>query len=268
MGLLSKLFGKKGEESKEESQPIYFAKEGQDKMNQAFEEARKTFKYFWREIYWENRRIVPALDIACVKMAFSQDIPGQDAPLVEHMWINKIYFDGEMVYGELMNTPNELTNVKAEDEVKVHYKEISDWMFSIGGKTYGGFTIQALRSDMSDGDRNAHDQAWGLDFGDFNDILIAYQQKENPDVLIEHPMSINMGESMKEFLSQNPAEAHTKNEEGYTLLHREVIAGNKTSVDILKNIGIDLTVKTNDGKTALDFAKELAWEHILPVLED
>lgn len=41
-------------------------------MNRAFEQARSTFKYFWRELYWENRRIIPALDFAMVKVPFSK----------------------------------------------------------------------------------------------------------------------------------------------------------------------------------------------------
>ncbi|WP_429827641.1 DUF2314 domain-containing protein, partial [Campylobacter concisus] len=28
-------------------------------MQRAFEQARESFKYFWRELYWERRRIVP-----------------------------------------------------------------------------------------------------------------------------------------------------------------------------------------------------------------
>jgi len=40
-------------------------------MQQAYENARGSFRYFWRELSWERRRIVPGLDLACVKAPFS-----------------------------------------------------------------------------------------------------------------------------------------------------------------------------------------------------
>lgn len=36
---------------------------------------------------------------------------------------------------------------------------------------------------MSDKERADHDAAWGLKFGDYNDILMAYQQKQHPENL-------------------------------------------------------------------------------------
>jgi hypothetical protein len=33
-------------------------------MQRAYESARATFRFFWRELAWERRRIVPALDLA------------------------------------------------------------------------------------------------------------------------------------------------------------------------------------------------------------
>ncbi|CAI3108170.1 hypothetical protein MWMV17_MWMV17_00502 [Acinetobacter calcoaceticus] len=55
----------------------------------AFEKAISTFKYFWRELYWEYRRIVPALELAYVKCAFIQENPeDKNQPLIEYMWID------------------------------------------------------------------------------------------------------------------------------------------------------------------------------------
>ncbi|TGO03042.1 hypothetical protein PN36_13745 [Candidatus Thiomargarita nelsonii] len=53
-------------------------------MLAASEKARKTFGYFWRELSWDYRRIVSALDVAFIKIAFSE----RDAKGVEHLWIN------------------------------------------------------------------------------------------------------------------------------------------------------------------------------------
>lgn len=245
---------------------IFFARGDSSKMMEAFKNAQNTFKYFWRELSWEYRRIVPALDVACVKVAFSQDVAHSE-PIIEHMWINDVLFDGEEIKGTLINTPNALTNVKNGDEVAIPLDQISDWLFATQGKTYGGFTIQVLRSDMSSKERKKHDEAWGLDFGDPNDVLLVYQQKEHPENLAEHPMSRNMKEKLADFIKQHPEEMTTPDEDGYTLLHKEVIAGNLTSVEILLAAGADRTKETNQGKTALSFALALGWEHLVPLLE-
>ncbi len=248
-----------------EETTIFYADGESPKMIEAYKKAQETFKYFWRELSWEYRRIVPGLDVACVKLAFTQDI--DDETIVEHMWINDVNFDGETIYGILVNDPNELTNVNNGDEIAIPIDQISDWLFAINGKTYGAFTIHAMRSEMSDEEREAHDEAWGLEFGDFNDILVVNEQKEKPENLIEHPMSKNMKESLIEFLKSNPEEIEIQDDLGYTFLHREAIAGNQTSVELILKAGANADAKTNNGKTALDFAKELKWDHLIPVLQ-
>ncbi|KAF2517013.1 DUF2314 domain-containing protein [Flavobacterium foetidum] len=244
---------------------IFFADGENPKMIEAYKKAQETFKYFWRELSWEYRRIVPALDVACVKLAFTQEIDGET--IVEHMWINDINFDGENIYGILINDPGELTNVQNGDEIAIPINQISDWLFATQGKTYGGFTIQVMRSEMSEAEREEHDAAWGMDFGDYNDILLVYEQKEKPENLTEHPMSKNMKESLIEFVTNNPQEVSSQDEEGYTFLHREAIAGNQTSVEVLLASGAAKNAVNQYGKTAYDYAKQLQWEHLFPLLE-
>lgn len=242
---------------------VFYADGENPKMIEAYKKAQETFKYFWRELSWEYRRIVPGLDVACVKLAFTQDIDGET--VVEHMWINDVNFDGETIYGVLVNDPDELTNVNNGDEIAIPIDQISDWLFASQGKTYGAFTIQAMRSEMSDEDRESHDEAWGLDFGDFNDIHVVFEQKEKPENLEEHPMSKNMKESLIEFLKENPSEINSQDELGYTFLHREAIAGNSTSVEVLLQSGADKNAQNHLGKTALDYAKAFNWEHLIPL---
>jgi len=234
-------------------------------MIDAFKQARSTFKYFWRELWWERRRIVPALNLACVKAAFCQE-DSSGAPFVEFMWLNDITFDGIHVKGTLVNNPDTITNIKQGDSVELPLNEINDWLFAINGKAYGGFTIQVMRSDMDKKERKRHDKAWGLDFGDFDNILLAYEQDKHPENLIEHPMSINMEESLKDFLIQHPDELTRKDENGYTMLHWETIAGNKSCIEVLLQMGADSNATTNNGYTASDFAKKLKWDHIISFL--
>ncbi len=271
----------------EENSFIY--SDGADpKMIEAYQKAQETFKYFWREQSWEYRRIIPSLNLSCVKVAFSEKDPETGKDIVEHMWINEIDFDGDHVKGYLINEPNNLTNIQAGDYFEIPLNEISDWLFTITPtakkpkglsklfssseaplpKAYGGFTIQKIRSDMSPAERKEHDDAWQLDFGDFNDIEVVHEQKEKPENLIEHPMSKNMKEKLVEFLQNYPNELTHADENGLTLLHKETIAGNLSSVEIILNSGADKNAKNNKGKTALDFAKQMNWEHLIPVLEN
>lgn len=267
MGIFSNLFGKKeGKKEEKEEQEVYYAQQN-ERMEKAYAQAQQTFKYYWREVYWEYRRIIPGLDLSIVKIPFEQKFNNKEEPVVEHMWINEIDFDGEKIHGVLMNSPNQLTNVSEGDRVSFKLSQISDWLFAMHGKTYGAFTIQLLRSEMGEQERKQHDEAWGLDFGDFNDIMVVHSQKENPENLIEHPMSINMGEKAREYFVENPEAVTDKDENGITMLHTEAIAGNKTTIDILLELGADRNAKTNSGKTAFDYAKNSNWVHIISVLK-
>lgn len=270
-----------------ENSTVFFADGSDPKMIEAYKKAQETFKYFWREQSWEYRRIIPGLNVSCVKAAFSQESQDADEPIVEHMWLNEIDFDGDRVKGFLINQPNDLTNIEVGDYVEVPLHEISDWLFAITPmvakpkglsklfsstseplpKAYGGFTIQKMRSDMSASERKEHDKAWGLDFGDYNDIEVVNEQKEKPENLIEHPMSKNMKEDFITFLKEYPDEMTNADESGLTLLHKETIAGNLSSVEVLLETGADKYIQANNGKTALDYAKQLNWEHLIPALE-
>ncbi|MCL2156478.1 MAG: DUF2314 domain-containing protein [Methanobrevibacter sp.] len=238
-------------------------------MADAYKNAQNTFKYFWRELYWENCRIVPGHDLTIVKVEFTQETMKESTQetIKEYMWIGDIDFDGIHVKGTLLNEPNELTNIKEGDSVEIPLSKIADWMFSIDQKVYGGFTVQTIRSEMNEKEREEHDDAWGLNFQEPDEVLIVYDQEEHPENLIEHPMSRDMKEECKKYLSENPKELEVKDELGYTALHIQAIAGNKSWIEALLEMESDINAKTNDGYTALDFAQKLEWEHIIPILK-
>ncbi len=242
---------------------IFYSKNKDAAMIAAYVKAQETFPYFWRELSWEYRRIIPALEMACVKVAFSKE----DSNDSEFMWVNEIDFDGKFVSGVLINEPQYILRIKAGDNVHVPLTQVVDWLFVLQGKNYGGFTIQVLRSQMTEKERASHDEAWGIDFGDFKEVLIAHQQDEHPENLEEHPMSRNMREQCEEFFTQNPQEVNTQDELGYTYLHREAIAGNRTTIEVLLQLGAKKELLTKSGKTAHDFAQALYWKHITGLLK-
>jgi len=251
-----------------EQNNIYYTKSDTPEMIATFKMAQNTFKYFWRELSWEQRRIVPALDMSGVKAIFNQE-SSTDTPLGEYMWIGgNIFFDGIFVSGTLLNKPDILTNVKQGELVGFPLERVADWMFYSGKKVYGGFTVQLMRSQMDKKEREKHDKAWGMDFGDPDKILLVFDQEKCPGNLIEHPMCINMKQKFEEYLKQNPNGISEKDELGYTWLHKETIAGNKTNVEMLLEMGSDINAKIDAGYTALDFAQKLEWEHIIPIFKN
>ncbi|OLV71235.1 hypothetical protein BS580_15895, partial [Acinetobacter baumannii] len=155
----------------------------------AFENAIGTFKYFWRELYWESRRIVPALELAYVKCAFIQEnLEDKNEPLIEYMWIDQVDFDGSTISGILLNEPYIIENVQAGETVRLQFESIVDWMFLSNGTVHGAFTIQEYRKTLNASGRKEYDEAWGIDFGNPDEILLVYDQKNCPENLEEHPM--------------------------------------------------------------------------------
>lgn len=265
---------------------VYFSKDDDREMQAAIEKARETFRYFWRELSWEYRRIVPAFDMTAIKVPF-QDPPEiaerEGAAGVEHMWVSEISFDGVDITGKLLNSPNWLKSVSEGDDVSVPLNGISDWMYVFQGRAHGGFTINLLRSRMSKRERAEHDGAWGLDFGDPNEIRLVpdfegakkkgffaklFGKKPEPvDPDAEHPMALNMGESLAQFLKEDPDNATSAGDDGLTMLHSLALAGSAIAVKTLLKHGADPKAKTAKGKTAYDLAKALGWKEVAQILK-
>jgi uncharacterized protein YegJ (DUF2314 family) len=253
----------------DEASKVVFAKDDAA-MQRAFASARETFRYFWRELAWDRRRIVQGMEFAYVKAAFS------DGGEVEYMWLSEIEFDGQYVSGVLVNAPRHV-DARKGDPARVLPSLISDWMFGWDGQVYGGYTVQAMRSRMGAAERREHDQAWGMNFGDPSTVkvfprpkdggvlrqLFAKRDPEND----EHPMSAGMAVQLKEQLVLNPSMATEKDARGWTLLHDEALAGNVDTVKVLLAAGADRTAVTGHGMTAAQLAASVGWTKVVALLE-
>lgn len=275
--------------------PIIRSSSDDPAMEQASLRARQTFRFFWREVSWERRRIVPGLDVAAVKGAFSDPpaVRSKDpgALEVEHMWLSDVYFDGLKVTGTLLNSPHSLRSVKEGDEVAISGKQIGDWMYAVSGKVYGGFTVDLMRSRMGKSERKGHDQAWGLDFGTVGVVNVVppeflgekpakqgflsklFPPKETQQdyaalATQEHPMSVNMRSSLEDLLKKNPAMIHEPNDYGYTYLHQFALAGSWDGVDVCLRAGDDPKRAAPNGMTPLKLAKSLGWTRVIARLEE
>jgi uncharacterized protein YegJ (DUF2314 family) len=221
----------------------------------AAKQARATFKYFWRELSWERRRIVPAFSVIAVKARF------EHGEAFEHMWVGDVDFDGAHVLGTLLNDPNELTTMKSGDAVKISLEDtFEDWMLASERGVFGAFSVQVLRAEMRAEDRKKHDAMWGLDFGDVGKVSLC----SNAD---DHPMALNMVPSLEQGLAKNKQQFFAADAEGFTMLHRDALAGNACIVKTLLAHGADRNARTNRGQTPLDCARILGWPAVEALLQ-
>lgn len=234
----------------------------------AFENAIGTFKYFWRELYWESRRIVPALELAYVKCAFIQEnLEDKNEPLIEYMWIDQVDFDGSTISGILLNEPYIIENVQAGETVRLQFESIVDWMFLSNGTVHGAFTIQEYRKTLNASGRKEYDEAWGIDFGNPDEILLVYDQKNCPENLEEHPMCRSILEQFINIINTDPTIITEKDESGNQLLHREVIADNYLLVQELLRLNVNKLVRNKQLMIPLDLAHKMGWSNIVNLLK-
>ncbi|MGL6073376.1 MAG: DUF2314 domain-containing protein [Fimbriiglobus sp.] len=231
-------------------------------MQQAYGQARANFRLFWREIASDRRRIIPALEMAGVKAPFwdvSKSSRGKDDPGAEHMWFSDVDYDGEFVSGVLLNSPNWVKSVRQGEDVRVPLHQISDWMFVMGGEVYGAYTVNLLRSRMKPRERQDHDEAWGLDFGDPTEIRFVPEANHRQ-------LSENMAAVLMEHLAQNPSMLTTTGMNGWTLLHQDASAGSVAAVKALLAAGADPHAKADNGMTPRQLAEALGWHEVVELL--
>jgi uncharacterized protein YegJ (DUF2314 family) len=272
---------------------VFFHKNDDPEMAKACSKARQTFRIFWRELTWERHRIVPGLDLACVKFPFMDPPNGPsetDAPDAEQMWVSDCFFNGSSIRGTLLNSPSWIKSVKEGDTIEKPIKELSDWMFAVSGKVYGGFTVHLLRKQMNKAERKSHDNAWGLDFGDPESPRLAPAEwygggaekkpsflgklfeKPAPNVSLEeivrrdHPMAIAMSTTLEKHLEGNPEALNSTDDDGHSILHTHCLAGSTPIIEILLKRGADPNATTKNGMTPLRLAKLFGWSRIVDLL--
>jgi ankyrin repeat protein len=179
----------------------------------------------------------------------------------------------------LINSPNWLKTVKEGDPASIPLDEISDWMYVICGEVFGAHTVNLMRSRMKRRERQEHDSAWGLNFGDPTAIRVVPEPNKGEGVLKtwynnpqadpeEHPMSEAMASSFREQLAKDQSLASVTDDRGWTFLHQEALAGNTATVKVLLEAGADPSAVTDDGMTPLQLAHSLGWEKVVALLAD
>jgi uncharacterized protein YegJ (DUF2314 family) len=123
-------------------------------MNKAIILAKQTLGEFDHALLSHDT----ALKFLAMKMRFETPEGGG-----EHIWLNQITKKDNQYYGVIANVPALAMQVKLGDSVEIPKDKISDWMYVQNGKLKGGYTIRALRDQLSETEKKAFDAENGFD---------------------------------------------------------------------------------------------------------
>ena len=235
-----------------------------DGLRTATARARRTFRYFLRELSWERRRIVRAYTMMAVKARFPTSTR-DDPEYGEHMWLDHVEFDGTTVTGTLLSGSYEPSDFSAGDQVEALFEEqASDWLIASEDAVYGAYTVHLIRSRMSDEERTLYNEQWDLPFG--HPALPKLPNATSETDETDHPMALNMVQKVEAEIRANPSQLRSLDARGWTWLHEEVLSGNAAIVEILLRHGADREAKTLDGFTPLALATTWGWSRIAAML--
>jgi uncharacterized protein YegJ (DUF2314 family) len=80
---------------------------------------------------------------------FAVKVPIEDEGKVEHFWLTGISYSDNHFEGKIGNDPGVVSNVKFGQVIRVHKREITDWLFMRDGKMHGNYTLRPLLATMS-----------------------------------------------------------------------------------------------------------------------
>ncbi|QDT65732.1 DUF2314 domain-containing protein [Calycomorphotria hydatis] len=234
---------------------VFFHKGDDPEIVAAAQKAQQSFKHFWYQVALDFNRIIPALQLSCIKVPFSDsNFENED---VEQMWCSEINFDGLEISAVLLNSPNWLKSVQEGDEVHIPVSRIRDWLCVLEDKVYGGYSIQVLRQQMSSEERASHDKAWGLNFPSPETVDLPPHNEK---------FESGLAQMLADEVKKDSFDINAQHQEGRTLLHMEALFGRQIILDALLAYEADKTIKCDRGWTAADYARHVGWSKISEML--
>jgi uncharacterized protein YegJ (DUF2314 family) len=138
-----------GQENKAPGHPGYLNVADNDKaMDQAVNHAQRSLGFFIVALKAKK----PGDSSFEIKKGFA------DGDKVEHLWIDRLTWDGKNFRGRINNRPLDVKNVQQNETVIVAPRDVTDWMFVKGGKLMGGYTTRVLYKRLSATDKAQFDK--------------------------------------------------------------------------------------------------------------
>jgi len=124
--------------------PIWGYASGDEAMNAAIAEAQRTYPLFLAAFRADS---VAHQSNYMVKVGLPTS--GEGAPTtVEHIWIDHLHFEGDVLVGALANTPDYLPGMSLGSRVEVETARVSDWSIVRNDGMYGNFTTRVMLDDI------------------------------------------------------------------------------------------------------------------------
>ncbi|RZJ51931.1 MAG: DUF2314 domain-containing protein [Flavobacterium sp.] len=153
IGVLFLVSCKESNKIEREDEPTIYSLGSEDEeMNAAIVKANQTLSEF--NVGLSN----PKADSHALKVQFPYSKGN------EHMWVGDIEYKNGKYSGILNNDPEFVTEYKAGDKIDVDASKISDWMYLVDGKLFGGYTMKVLRDRMSAEEQKQLDDESGIQF--------------------------------------------------------------------------------------------------------
>jgi uncharacterized protein YegJ (DUF2314 family) len=139
-------------EQKARQDKLFFSKTGDPDMIAARNKARGTLPEFLKIAKVPNRS----------QKNFAVKIGITDGGQTEHFWISPFRQSGDMIIGNINNTPRVVRNVQNKQEVTFHINDVNDWMYVENGKMKGNYTACVLLKSEPKEQAEAFKKKFGL----------------------------------------------------------------------------------------------------------
>lgn len=119
-----------------EPDPIVEFAEEDAAMNAAIASARETYPQFLAAF-----RAAPARDSGnfMVKVGMATSDGGE-----EHIWVSNLSRDGQRLFGDLANEPQDLPGLHLGSRVEIDHTLVSDWAMTTAEGMYGSYTTRVM----------------------------------------------------------------------------------------------------------------------------
>ena len=121
-------------------------------VKEAIKEAKKGISGFYKVFDEQD----PKNYNYSIKMAFN------DFKKTEHIWLDNLKYENGTLYGFVANSPKHVPHIKNGDKIPIEGDKIVDWMYLRNDYLQGGYTIKALRKNMTAKQKKAFDTKVGF----------------------------------------------------------------------------------------------------------
>lgn len=140
-------------EQKARNDQIFLIKTGDPDMALARQKARTTLTEFLKQ----------AQSPRSSQRNFAVKVGIQDGDQMEYFWIAPFKQSGDMIVGNINNTPRTVKTVQNKQQITFHVNDVTDWMYVENGKMRGNYSACVLLKNEPKEQADAFKKKFGLE---------------------------------------------------------------------------------------------------------